>query len=227
MTVMPKTLTTVATIAAGALLAAAPAASTSHTAVAQDSGSTSHVSAFTPGSHDDSRNAMLRSKVAAAVKATGTSTTSLAAPTTVYFDASSAPSYAALVREGAQVWNSSVSNVKLVEDPSRATLEYREGNDPSGSYAYTDGHGSGYIFFDHSQMSQYSKLRVVTHETGHAFGLPDNYSGPCSELMSGGGPGPSCTNVQPNATERSQVDSLWANGFTAGAPKTKVAHVNR
>jgi snapalysin len=30
--------------------------------------------------------------------------------------------------------------------------------------------------------------------------------------MSGGGPGPSCTNATPNATERARVDQLWVNG---------------
>ncbi|GGZ17717.1 hypothetical protein GCM10010300_72160 [Streptomyces olivaceoviridis] len=37
--------------------------------------------------------------------------------------------------------------------------------------------------------------------------------------MSGGGPGPSCTNRYPNATERARVDQLWANGL-AQAPGT-------
>jgi snapalysin len=44
------------------------------------------------------------------------------------------------------------------------------------------------------------------------LGLPDHYSGPCSELMSGGGPGPSCTNAYPNSAERSWVSYLWRNG---------------
>jgi snapalysin len=30
--------------------------------------------------------------------------------------------------------------------------------------------------------------------------------------MSGGGPGPSCTNPNPNSAERSRVNTLWRNG---------------
>jgi snapalysin len=33
--------------------------------------------------------------------------------------------------------------------------------------------------------------------------------------MSGGGPGPSCTNAYPNGSESEQVNSLWANGKKA------------
>jgi snapalysin len=134
---------------------------------------------------------------------------------TVYYDASGAPSFQSEIAAGVANWNSSVSNVKLVENPSAATLEYYEGSDPSGSYASTDGHGNGYIFIDYSQADQYYPVRITAHETGHVLGLPDHYSGPCSELMSGGGPGPSCTNAYPNATESARVDQLWANGKKA------------
>ena len=137
------------------------------------------------------------------------------AATTVYYDASDAPTFAAAIRTSASHWNSSVSNVQLVENASAATLVYTEGNDPSGSYAQTDGHGNGTIFIDYAQAEEYDLVRITTHETGHALGLPDNYSGPCSELMSGGGPGPSCTNSYPNAAESAEVEDLWANGLTA------------
>ncbi|MBP2055298.1 snapalysin [Streptomyces griseochromogenes] len=138
---------------------------------------------------------------------------------TVYYNASQAPSFRSQISSAASIWNSSESNVKLQEASSGADFSYIEGNDSRGSYASTNGHGSGYVFIDYTQSQQYDSVRVVTHETGHVLGLPDDYSGPCSELMSGGGAGPSCTNRYPNATERSRVDQLWATGL-AQSPGT-------
>jgi len=64
-----------------------------------------------------------------------------------------------------------VSNVKVQENAGAATLAYYEGNDPQGSYAYTDGHGNGYIFngyifIDYTQAGQYDVVRITAHETG-------------------------------------------------------------
>ncbi|MEU1403938.1 snapalysin [Streptomyces sp. NPDC005728] len=138
---------------------------------------------------------------------------------TVYYNASQAPSFRSQISSAASIWNSSESNVKLQEASSGADFSYQEGNDPRGSYTSTNGHGSGYVFLDYAQNQQYDSVRIVTHETGHVLGLPDDYSGPCSELMSGGSAGPSCTNRYPNVTERSRVDQLWATGL-AQAPGT-------
>jgi snapalysin len=132
---------------------------------------------------------------------------------TVYYNASRAPSFRSQISSAASIWNSSVSNVKLQATSGGADFAFYEGSDPRGSYASTDGHGRGYIFLDYAQNRQYDSVRVTAHETGHVLGLPDHYSGPCSELMSGGGPGPSCTNRYPDANERSRVNQLWANGL--------------
>ncbi|MEU9745327.1 snapalysin [Streptomyces niveus] len=137
---------------------------------------------------------------------------------TVVYDASGAPSFAGEIASSTRIWNSSVANVQL-QQGGNADFTYEEGNDPRGSYASTDGHGRGYIFLDYAQNQQYDSLRVTAHETGHVLGLPDNYTAPCSKLMSGGGPGPSCTNSQPDAAERSRVETLWANGFAAALAK--------
>ncbi|MFI1185163.1 snapalysin [Streptomyces californicus] len=135
---------------------------------------------------------------------------------TVTYNASSAPSFRSQIARSTQIWNSSVTNVRLQEG-SRADFTYREGNDSRGSYASTDGHGRGYIFLDYRQNQQYDSVRVTTHETGHVLGLPDTYSGPCSQLMSGGGPGPSCRNANPDANERARVNQLWRYGLAAHA----------
>ncbi|MFE3180393.1 snapalysin [Streptomyces violascens] len=140
----------------------------------------------------------------------------LAASVTVYYSTANAPSFTSQISQAAQIWNSSVQNVRLAQSNSGADFQYYEGDDPqNGSYASTDGHGNGYIFLDYSQNQQYYSVRVVAHETGHVLGLPDHYSGPCSELMSGGGPGTSCRNAYPNSTEKSRVNSLWSNGLAS------------
>ena len=141
------------------------------------------------------------------------------AAVTVYYNSSSAPTFASQISSSTSIWNSSVYNVRLVRTTGSADFYYYEGNDSRGSYASTDGHGRGYIFLDYYQNQVYNSTRVTAHETGHVLGLPDHYSGPCSELMSGGGPGPSCTNAYPNSTERSRVNQLWANGFAAALDK--------
>ncbi|MFF8839560.1 snapalysin [Streptomyces sp. NPDC015130] len=137
-----------------------------------------------------------------------------AAAVTVVYSAANAPSFRTQIARSTQIWNSSVVNVRLVEG-SNPDFRYYEGNDSRGSYASTDGHGSGYIFLDYRQNQQYNSTRVTAHETGHVLGLPDHYSGPCSELMSGGGPGTSCQNATPNSQERARVDQLWRYGLTS------------
>ncbi|GHJ40361.1 snapalysin [Streptomyces sp. TS71-3] len=138
---------------------------------------------------------------------------------TLTYDPSDAPSYRSQISSAASIWNGAVSNVKLAAGGGGSDFYYTEGDDPRGSYASTDGHGSGFIFIDHAQSQQYDQIRIVAHETGHVLGLPDHYEGPCSELMSGGGPGPSCTNRNPDANERARVDQLWANGFDKALEK--------
>ncbi|MEU9233299.1 snapalysin [Streptomyces subrutilus] len=140
---------------------------------------------------------------------------------TVTYNTRNAPSFRTQIARSTQIWNSSVTNVRLQEVSTGGNFSYREGNDSRGSYASTDGHGRGYIFLDYRQNQQYNSTRVTSHETGHVLGLPDHYSGPCSELMSGGGPGTSCQNATPNSAERSRVNQLWANGFVASGLDSK------
>ncbi|MFP3989108.1 snapalysin [Streptomyces sp. E11-3] len=199
-------------LAIGALSAAPAAAATAPLADPASSPSSSSTYAQYAGSAEDAAankaffEAVLKSVAEKRAANPG------AQQVTVTYSAANAPSFRQQIASSTQIWNSSVSNVKLQEG-SNPDFRYYEGNDSRGSYAYTDGHGRGYIFLDYRQNQIYNSTRVTAHETGHVLGLPDHYQGPCSELMSGGGPGPSCTNAYPNAPERSRVEQLWANGL--------------
>ncbi|WP_329005646.1 snapalysin [Kribbella sp. NBC_00709] len=213
-----RILTSLAGLAAAALAVPALAASPSTAAPAVDSHvSTAASRAAYVGSPQDEAatkafyDAVMKSARAKLAKQAKAGQKVTAVTVTYAVDA---PSFASQIASSSSIWNSSVSNVKLVEG-SNYDFYYTEGNDPRGSYASTDGHGSGYVFIDYAQAQEYDSTRITAHETGHVLGLPDHYSGPCSELMSGGGPGPSCTNPYPDATERSQVNALWANGKTS------------
>ncbi|MEU8762586.1 snapalysin [Streptomyces sp. NPDC048659] len=214
----PKVLTTLLTTALGAgltlSLGAAPA--TAVAAPAPGAGVVGYT-AYAGSSAEAKANQAFFDAVVKSVAKKRAAAPGAAAVTVVY-SAANAPSFRTQISRSAQIWNSSVVNVRLVEG-SNPDFSYYEGNDSRGSYASTDGHGSGYIFLDYRQNQQYNSTRVTAHETGHVLGLPDRYSGPCSELMSGGGPGTSCQNANPNATERARVDQLWRYGL-ASAFKT-------
>ncbi len=136
------------------------------------------------------------------------------AAVTITYDASQAPTFASEIADAVSIWDSSVTNVQIEPASGNADFSYTEGDDPAdGSYAETDGHGHGTIFIDYSQAQVYNPTRILAHETGHVLGLADDYTGPCSEIMSGHGPGPSCQNTHPDANEIAEVNALWADGF--------------
>jgi snapalysin len=210
-----KILSSLAILATAALGATAFAAAPANAAPAPERVQATTVSTYAGSPAEAAANkafydAVMKSALAKQAK----SGNKLAAVTVRYRN--NAPSFSSQISRSTQIWNSSVTNVRLVQVSSGAAYDfyYREGNDSRGSYASTNGHGRGYIFLDYRQAQQYDPTRITAHETGHVLGLPDHYSGPCSELMSGGGPGTSCTNPNPNATERNRVNQLWANGLT-------------
>ncbi|WP_431996261.1 snapalysin [Streptomyces fungicidicus] len=218
---MPMSVLTAAGLSLTALgLGAAPATAAP---APLDAGSSAAPYAAYDGSEEAAANrAFFEAVLKSAAEKRAANPTGAAAVTVVY-NASRAPSFATQIARSTQIWNSSVSNVRLQAGTSGADFSYYEGNDSRGSYASTDGHGRGYIFLDYRQNQMYDSTRVTAHETGHVLGLPDHYSGPCSELMSGGGPGTSCTNAYPNSAERSRVNQLWANGFAAALDKAEKA----
>jgi snapalysin len=137
-------------------------------------------------------------------------------------DASDAGPWAGTVTQAVQNWNDALHNVRLEPASSPGSADYL--------YEATSGWPQstlGPIFpggFGDVQLGQqavnegHDMVRIAAHETGHILGLLDHYSGPCSELMSGHGPGTSCTNAKPNAAEAAQVDDNYAIGARAVRP---------
>ncbi|MDQ3578569.1 MAG: snapalysin family zinc-dependent metalloprotease [Actinomycetota bacterium] len=147
-------------------------------------------------------------------------TTAVASPTqsestalarTVYYSASG---YSAEADQAAQIWNSRVPNVRMVRGGSATIKIYATTG--GGSRAYVCGLGCATIYIDSRDIAAgHYALRIMTHEIGHGLGLPDNYNGVCSVLMSGGSAGTSCHNPYPNSTEASRVNQLFAGFATA------------
>ncbi len=137
-----------------------------------------------------------------------------AAVTTVTYDASQAPDLAANVSEAVDIWNSSVQNVTLVASSGSADVTISEGTG-GGSYTIPEGLGAGEVYIDLDQAAQYNPTRIIAHELGHIYGLPDNYNGDCSILMSGHSAGTSCQTTHPSAGEAAEVDANFAGGLRA------------
>jgi snapalysin len=204
-----RLIATVAALGAAALAVPAAAAAPTAAPAPATTSNAATIAAYTGSAADQAATKAFYDAVWSSVKSRGKPTPGTV---TVTYNASKAPSFRTEIGKTQTIWNGSVTRVKLAEVTGAADFEYREGNDPRGSYASTDGRGHGYVFLDYEQNQVYNSTRVTSHETGHILGLPDHYSGPCSELMSGGGPGPSCTNAYPDATERAKVDRLWSRG---------------
>lgn len=138
-----------------------------------------------------------------------------AAVTTLYYDDSQAAEFRSAVAAGAQRWNSSVQNVRLVKAPAgtRAEIQIIADNGwPRAQLGPVRPGGRVTVWFGRQAVSQgYNTTRIAAHELGHSLGLPDRKPGPCSSLMSGSTGGVSCTNALPNASERSAVNSRYAS----------------
>jgi snapalysin len=125
---------------------------------------------------------------------------------TVYYSASA---YSGEADQAAQIWSSRAPNVRMVRGGNATIRIY--GTTGGGSRAYPCGLGCATIYIDSRDVAAgHSTLRIVTHEIGHGLGLPDNYNGVCSYLMSGGSAGTSCRNPYPNAQEAARVNSAFA-----------------
>ncbi|GAB2938004.1 snapalysin family zinc-dependent metalloprotease [Micromonospora polyrhachis] len=147
---------------------------------------------------------------------------------TVYYDASRAGEFTTNFTQAAAIWNSSVSNVRLVAGTPASVTIYVDNGWPR---AYVQGLGRGRVYMGWQAVNQgHDRTRIATHELGHILGLPDRRTGLCSDLMSGSSAPTSCRNAYPSAAEATQVDALFANGLapaqlTADTAPTGTAHV--
>lgn len=135
---------------------------------------------------------------------------------TVFYDASGAGEFRTTMNNAAAVWNSKVTNVRLVAG-SPATVRILV--DDGWPRASVTGLGRGTIVMGRQAVNQgYFPLRIATHEFGHILGLPDRRTGLCSDLMSGSSAPVSCTNANPSSAEAAQVQQNFAGTALAAAP---------
>ncbi|MFG1610232.1 snapalysin family zinc-dependent metalloprotease [Actinoplanes sp. NPDC049265] len=145
--------------------------------------------------------------VTAGLQATGIAPAS-AAPRVLYYDASQAQEFVAAVNQGAQIWNSRATNVRLEQVPAGRTPNIRVYADNGWPRTYTSSLGNGYWYMGREAVNDgYYVPRIAAHEFGHILGLPDRRTGLCADLMSGSSAPVSCTNANPNSTEVAQVNA--------------------
>ncbi|MGW2858918.1 snapalysin family zinc-dependent metalloprotease [Streptomyces sp. NPDC001205] len=142
-----------------------------------------------------------------------------AAVVTLTYDASAAGPWSDSIAQAVRNWNDAVHNVRLEPAGSSGSADYvyeATSGWPEATLGPIFPGGYGDVQLGQQAVNEgYDATRITAHETGHILGLPDDYSGPCSELMSGHGPGTSCTNAKPDAAEAAQVDSYYAAGLAA------------
>ncbi|WP_405803669.1 snapalysin family zinc-dependent metalloprotease [Streptomyces sp. NBC_01187] len=146
-----------------------------------------------------------------------------AAAVVLTYDATGAAEFVDAVDSGAAVWNDSVANVQLKPAGSgdRANIEILA--DDGWPRAQTTSLGNGTVWMGRQAVDEgHDTIRIAAHELGHILGLPDMKPGPCSSLMSGASAGTSCTNPNPDASERAAVEDNFAAASlspTAYAPR--------
>ncbi|MFD9034141.1 snapalysin family zinc-dependent metalloprotease [Streptomyces sp. NPDC059567] len=163
---------------------------------------------------------------AAVILATATAATAAPTPTpstarasavvTLRYDDSRAGGWEAAITAGVASWNANVANVRLVEAAPGTRAEIvivaTTGWPQATLGPVRPGRQVRVELGSQAVAQGYDKTRIAAHELGHSLGLPDTKPGPCSQLMSGSSAGTSCVNAVPNATERSRVESAYANG---------------
>lgn len=147
-----------------------------------------------------------------------------AAVVTLTYDASRAGQWASAITQGVANWNAADHNVHLQPASSSSSANFTyvatSGWPQTTLGPIVPGGSKGQVQLGQEAVDEgYDMTRIAAHETGHILGLLDDYSGPCSELMSGHGPGTSCTNAKPDAAEAAEVDQNYAGGAAAVSPR--------
>src|SRR3954471_11855525 len=101
-----------------------------------------------------------------------------AAARVLYYDASQAQEFRSVVDQGAQIWNSKATNVRLLPVTAGRTPNIRVYADNGWPRTYTTSLGNGRWYMGREAVNDgYFQLRIATHEFGHILGLPDNRTG--------------------------------------------------
>ncbi|MGW3567996.1 snapalysin family zinc-dependent metalloprotease [Streptomyces sp. NPDC000941] len=155
---------------------------------------------------------------AVAAPASGSAQQQVIAARVLTYDSSQAAEFKDAVTKGAAIWNDSVANVELKPVASGQRANIRIIADNGWPRTATTSLGSGTIYFGRQAVDEgYNTVRISSHELGHILGLPDMKPGPCSSLMSGSTAGTSCTNPNPNAAEKAEVEDSFAGALTSSA----------
>jgi len=149
------------------------------------------------------------------------STPAVAAPallaTTLTYDDSQAGEFKTQVADGVNVWNTSVTNVRIVKATQGQRVNIRvvaSDGWPQANLGPVGPTGTVTVWMGRQAVQQgYSVVRIAAHELGHSLGLPDVKPGPCSSLMSGSTGGVSCANTKPNAAEAARVQRNYASAL--------------
>ncbi|MEU7914283.1 snapalysin family zinc-dependent metalloprotease [Microbispora bryophytorum] len=151
--------------------------------------------------------------------------TATAAVRVLRYDASRAAEFRTVMDQAAQVWNARVVNVRLVAGTPADFVVLADDGWPRTSVTRL---GRGTIWMGREAVADgYYPLRIATHEIGHILGLPDRRTGRCTDLMSGHSAPVSCTNANPSAAERSEVDANFAGSALAAGERADLVFVDR
>jgi snapalysin len=143
--------------------------------------------------------------------------TAEAAPRTLTYNAEGAAEFKQAVVDGANIWNASVVNVKLVRTTS-ASANIKVYADNQWPRAQVTSLGNGRWYMGRQAVNEgHHVVRIAAHEFGHLLGLPDRRTGLCTDLMSGASAGTSCKNPNPNAREKAEVEAKFRTAATVKA----------